>query len=844
MPIGPLVLLVLSAAAVPAPPSSLSPPLAFVENRGQWDVRARYAARHAGTTAFLVEDGLRLALGPRVDAAGRAGGANVFLTFEGASDDVRLEGRSRLPSRTSYYLGDDPRRWVAGAPAFSSVRYVGVRAGVDLEVRERDGRLAYDVLLAPGADPSEVVIRCDGLERLSLEPSGGLAMHTAAGTVRQSAPVTWQVGPTGERRPVACRFRLIDERRYGFAVGELDRSLELVIDPGLEWSTFLGTSGNDSAWAIARDDAGLVTVTGETTSAAFPTTPGAFDTTINSQFGITDTYVARFDPSLSGAAQLVWSTFLGGTGTDRPNSIALGAAGEVVVAGRTDSLNFPTTPGAYQGAKGGDRDAFVARLDATGSALTYATYLGGTGREHAIPVAVDAAGAITVAGLTASTDFPATNASAFAGGSPNGDVFLARLDPSLPGAAQLLYATYFGGSDNEFARGLAVLPGGAVILAGPTASTDLPTTAGAFAPSHGGGGDDGFVVRIDPALDQVVWATYLGGSGFDNLNALAVDAAGEVIVGGWTESADFPVTAGAYDTTFNGGGCTAADPTPTDAYVARLDPTGSSVAYATFLGGTCNEGVNALAVDAGMVTVAGSVSSSDFPVTDGTYDASFGGGTGPEGPYDAYVARLDPARSGPDQLLYATYLGGTLGYDYAYHFLDLDATGAATVAGSTRSNDFPTTSGAYDLSRNGNQDAFLTRLDLLPAGAEKHGASTAGCGGPLAIGVTGMPRIGNASFGLTFTHAPAGATGLLFLGVGCVAVPVFGSGAALYFDTTQPFLQLAVGSDADGVARVPLPLPANPSLIGLGACLQFAWPDVCAPAGYSASNAMSLTVQP
>lgn len=853
-----LILAALTTATSPPDPLPRLP-LAFVQNEGQWDARVRYVVRRAGMTAFLTDDGLRLELLRREGTAGlpddrpddRVQGVNVFLGFEGVAADVRVAGRGEFPGRRSYLLGDDRTAWKSDVPAFAAVRYGGLADGVDLEVREREGRLEYDLLLAPGADPGRVAIRCEGIDGLEIESDGTLVMRTAIGVVRQSPPVSWHVLPTGETSPVASRFRLLGDRRYGFEVDGIDPSQELVIDPGLEWSTLLGGPTFDAVQHFETDDAGLVTVAGWTRSSTFPTTAGAFDTTHNSTLTATDVFVARLDPSQVGAAQLLWSTFLGGAGEEFPNALALGAGGLVYIGGRTSSANFPTTAGAYATTKSGDRDAFVALLDPSqsGSAqLVWSTFLGGSGRDHGVPLAVDGAGVVTVAGWTRSVDFPITAGALDAtwnGGVDLGDAFVARLDPGQVGAAQLVYSTFLGDTGEELIRALSLTAGGDVIVAGTTSSTAFPTTAGAWDTTHNGGGDDAFVARIDPSqvvpAQQLVWSTFVGGSGLDQVNAMAIDETERATVGGWTGSTDLPVSVGAFDPTWNGG-C-AASPPEYDAFVARLDPTGSALLYSTYLGGTCNEGINGLAVDSGMVTVTGSVSSFDFPSTAGAFDTTHNGGGGQFGPFDAFVTRLDPERVGSDQLLYSTFLGGAGSYDFGYYSLAIDGEGAATVAGLSRSSDFPTTAGAYD-TVNSSEDGFVTRLDMLPVGAEKRGLSTPGCDGPLAIGVAGMPQIGNASFGFTCTRAPAGAAGFLFLGVSCLPNPVFGAGAALYFDVNNPFLQLPVGSDAEGVARVPAPLPPNSSLVGLGACAQFAWPDSCAPGGYSASNALEVTVQP
>ncbi|HKB15267.1 MAG TPA: hypothetical protein VKF62_04345, partial [Planctomycetota bacterium] len=273
-----------------------------------------------------------------------------------------------------------------------------------------------------------------------------------------------------------------------------------------------------------------------------------------------------------------------------------------------------------------------------------------------------------------------------------------------------------------------------------------------------------------------------------------------------------------------------------DAFVARLSPSGGSLLYSTFIGGASTEEAVALALDAaGAATVAGHTLSSNFPTTAGAYDTSFS-------PGDVFVARLSPSGG---SLPYSTYLGGG-GDDFALA-LALDATGAATVAGSTYSTDFPTTAGAYDATFNGGpRDAFVARLDMLPAGASAYGASTPGCSGPLAAGVASWPQVANASFAVTCTGAPATSLGLVGLSAGSLASPLLGAGVQIWIDPTASNLYglLPATSDSVGWAVVPLPIPALPGLAGLQAFVQFLWADPCGPLGFSGSNALALTVQP
>ncbi|MCI0585842.1 MAG: hypothetical protein L0323_03260 [Planctomycetes bacterium] len=779
-------------------------------------------------TARIERDALTLQLA-RPSGEDRIEGVVVRLDFEGALETVSLEGEGEQPGIYSFFLGKDPSKWRTDVPAYTSVLYRGLQEGVDLRVREQEGRLEYDLILAPGADLGRIVVRCDGTEGIEIEPDGSLAMKTALGPIRHSPPVTWQVLAGGERMPIEARFRQLGSDRFGFEVPGRDPSLALVIDPGLLYSTFLGGTfgGYDYPYALALDASGAATVAGLTYSGDFPATPGAYDTSFN------DAFVTRLSPS---GGSLLFSTFLGGAGQDYPNALAVDASGATTLAGSTASANFPTTAGAYDTTFAGPRDAFVARLSPSGGSLLYSTFLGGTGETDAYALALDSSGSASVAGTTFSIGFP-TAAGAY-DTSANGyyDAFVSRLSPS---GGSLLYSTFLGGANLDTPYALALDASGAVTVAGRSFSSNFPTTAGAYDTSYNGGPilrSDPFVSRLSPSGGSLLYSTLLGGTENDAALALALDGSGAATLTGVTESSDYPTTVGAFDTSFGGLG---------DSFVTRLSPSGGSLLFSTFLGGTAEDDyARALALDgSGSATVVGSTDSPDFPTTAGAYDTSYDGG-GSLYPSDAFVTRLSPSGG---SLRYSTFLGGTSDSDYA-SALALDASGAATVAGYTASSDFPTTGGAYDTTFDtvpGSIDAFVTRLDLMPAGATPFGTSTPGCSGPLAIGVTSIPQVGNASFAITCTNAPASAFGFFGVSSAGLAAPLVFNGLAVWIDPFAPlFFEIVVPSDAVGAATVPIPIPANPGLAGFQAFFQFAWFDACAPGGFSASNALAVVVQP
>lgn len=799
-------------------------PIAFVPNCGQWSSDALFAARFGAMHAFLTERGWTLVLSARAITpasccADLAGGVAVRLTFAGA-DRPLLAAEEPLPGRHNYFLGNDPSRWRSDVPLYRAVRYKQLYPGIDVLVREQHRHFEYDIVARPHADIADIEIVVEGAERIHID-GDALVLETRSGRLRMPAPTSWEEASSGHRAPIACKYVLRSVNRFGFEVpGRCGHSV-LVIDPGILWSTFLGESGVDAVHALALDAQGNVTVAGTTTPSAFPTTPGAFDTTFN---GGIDSFVTRLTAS---GSNLVYSTFLGGADNDWARAIAVDDRGETWIAGESASSDFPVSAGAFDTTLGGIVDAFVARLSSTGSSLAYSTFLGGGSRDFSSDVAIDGQGNATVVGRTESMDFPTTTGAfdaTFNGGLSDG--FVTRVAPT---GATLVYSTFLGGRLDDSADAVAIEPQGTAVIAGYTSSTDFPITVGAFDTAHNGA-TDLFVARLSVNGASLNFATFLGGSGDDNAQSIDLNRVGGIVAVGWTDSADFPTTSGAFDTTHNGND---------DGFVVVLTPSGSSLTASTYLGGRNADGVEALAVNpTGEITVAGWTESSTFPTTAGALDRMYRGNT------DCFVTRLSPNVS---SLVYSTFLGGTRA-DFP-EGLALDAVGAATIAGFTFSSDFPITAGAFDTLLNGTTDGFVSRIDMLPTGVAAFGRSSAGCSGALAVSVTSSPSVGNSSFALICGNAPPNAAGLLAVTASRLVNPVVVVGIDLWVNPQPLLLQVFSISNQVGASVVPLPVPNVPTLSGARLFAQFVWggpssPPPCPPGSVSASNALEITVQP
>ncbi len=627
--------------------------------------------------------------------------AVIRMQLVGGNPAPAVIGLEEQPGKVNYFLGSDPAKWHTNVATFGRVEYDDVYPGIDLVWHGSQRQLEYDFVVSPGADPSVIRLNVSGAERMEIDAAGDLLVHVGepggvspGSTLRQHKPFVYQtVGNT--RQEVASRF-VLEGHQMRFAVGAYDMGRPLVIDPVLSYSTYLGGSGHDVGNDIAVDPAtGDVLLMGLTTSSDFPTA-NAFQPDYRGDW---DAFVTRL--RADGAA-LVWSTYLGGSRQEGAVALALDpATGDALLTGFTRSTNFPIANPLQPRHGGGDYDAFVTRLRADGTALAWSTYLGGSRGENyygagGAGIAVDpASGDVLVTGTTASYDFPTVNPLQGSNRGPQ-DFFVARL--RLDGTA-LVWSTYLGGSSDDVATDLVVDPAtGDVLLTGSTQSANFPT-ANPLQPTHGGGYLDAIVTRLSGDGAALVFSTYLGGNGWDWGYGLAVDpATGDAVVAGETESTNFP-TANPLQPTLNG---------PTDAFVTRLNTTGSAIVWSTYLGGSDEEnylGGGGIAVDpaSGDALVTGYTGSSNFP-TANPLQASYGGGL-----RDAFVARLNAAGSA---LVFSTYLGGS-SWDHGWALAVDPASGDALVTGETLSADFPTAN-PFQPANRGSFDAFVTRIGTSP----------------------------------------------------------------------------------------------------------------------------------
>lgn len=807
----------------------------FVPNQGQWHQRALARATARGIAAWIADTSLTL------DLAGAGGDRCIVeLAFVGGHADAK--GLRTPGERTGvhhYYLGD-ASTWRRDVPVYDGLTQQGIWPGVDLVLRADHGELAYDLACRSDASLGGIVFEVRGAEQLLLDADGSLRIRTTLGDLVQSAPVSWHEGGDGDRMPTASGFRLLGGNRFGFAADAARPGERLVIDPVLHWGTFIGGTADDSAMDIAPMANGTAGVVGTTRSANFPLSVGPVQGTHG---GAWDAFVSRFDPAQTGASQLLWSTFLGGTGDDAALQMRVTAAGDIWFAGYAGA-NAPTTANAFQTVHGGGLDGYIACLSAQGQ-LRYATYYGGALNDHANSLRIAANGTtVTFAGNTESVGLP-VSAGAYQttlGGLM--DAYVAQLDTAQPAASQLSYGTYLGGAGTEGNAvatstpwnfqdgGLVVMNDGTILYAG-NSSGGFPTTPGSYQPVYAGTSltSNMTVTRLDPAAAgaaQLVWSTYIGGSvSWSEPYSMDLSPRGTLILGGLTYDPTFPTTPGAFRTTMD----PSVGPVNHDAFVVEFSTDGTQLLYSTLLGSVNNStGGRAFVEPSGTVLCAG-FTRALLPVTTGARTP-----TPPSpGVNDVYIARLDLRGQGNADLLHLTYFGGSSGE--GCWGLAAGVGGSVWICGIATSLNLPVSAGAFQTTNlRGPRDAWAARVDLLPVGVDRVGTSSPGCATDFALLPFGGPSLAANDYGVQISGAAPNSLTLLFVGA-LRSHPLTPPGLGVVSRVRG--LPWIGWTDGAGGRRVPLPL--NCAVVGMTFATEAWCFGGCAPV--MVSDTLAATVQ-
>ncbi len=698
-------------------------PLYFIKNEGQLPDRIKYYEKGPGHSIFFSEGDVAFNFkkasdqlppaseasspvrsGSSVNTRDRKKGAEfsvVRLFPVGMQEGVRIDAQQQQEGKVNYFIGKDPEKWRTDIATYGSVVYHEAYPGVDIKFYGSNHALEYDVIVNPGADPSQVRFGYQGVRDFAITSEGDLCLQLPdGGSLTHRKPIVYQE-INGKRYPVEGRFdvepcspkALPDDPEliFGFEIASYRRDYPLIIDPVLVYSTYLGGLGSDEGQAVAVDTSGNAYITGKTYSNNFPTTLPGLGFFAE---GDADVFVTKLNAT---GTALIYSSYLGGGDMDSGLAIAVDSLGCAYLTGETASDDFPTTPSAFANRPGstGYSDAFAVKLNTAGSALIYSTYLGGSLDDIGQGIAVDKFGQAYIGGVTSSNDFPIYGTPlqlSYGGG--YSDAFVVKLNNL---GTAIPYSTFIGGTQTDAAWAIALDDNGSIYVAGETASSNFPVSGG-FQGTFGGGDLDAFVMKIMGASGQAAYATFLGGSKADFARGIAVDASRHAYVTGKTSSLDFPL-ANAIQSTYGGGDA--------DAFVAKLSPQGDALSYATFLGGGGSDVGYAITLDGSGNAYATGRTSGNFPTVKGIQSTYRGGSS------DGFVTRINATG---DRIDYSTYLGGGAA-DIGYSIV-AGTVGNVYVTGKTSSVDFPVTPNAFMTSDPNNprgSDAFVAKLNALLA---------------------------------------------------------------------------------------------------------------------------------
>lgn len=592
-----------------------------------------------------------------------------------------IKGTGHSSTKINSFSGNDKasRKSKTNLPVYENISFSGIYKGISLELKAYGNNVEKVFTVDKNGNPEDIAIGVEGAVALNINDSNEIEIETTAGIIKMTKPVAYQI-VKGERIEVAVSYNIAvngdkSVLEYGFKTGNYNKEYPLIIDP-LIASTFAGGGNEEIANSLTADPVtGDILITGFTYSFDYPVTPAAFDTVYNA--GSYDIFISRLSSDLS---TLIASTFLGGSGLDISTDMTMDVSGNIIVAGYTDSDDYPVTAGAYDGTRNGSSDVFVSKLSGDLSTLIASTYIGGVRGDFAYSIHTDSSNKILITGETNSIDFPVTQGAYDTSFNGNWDAFISILGNDL---SSLSASTFIGGTTMDTAYSITIDPLNNIFITGQTYSYDFPATAGSYNTSFNGTGfTDIFVSKLGSNLQALMASTLIGGNNYDCAYSIKADSSGMIYLTGWSSSPDYPVSPLANDLSHNGNA---------DVIISMFNNDLSTLVSSTYSGGTGDDYAFSLSLHpSGDLFVAGETTSTDYPVVPGSYDTTFNGGG-----RDAILSRFS---SDLAILLSSTFIGG-LRDDYAQKIV-MDSSGDVIMTGVSDSIDYPVTPGAFDTSFN------------------------------------------------------------------------------------------------------------------------------------------------
>jgi hypothetical protein len=677
----------------------------YTENKGQWPKEVLYLCQSNGLDMWITQNGIVYNTFQDESAPGKAAkktrerinkpmdyneikrkGHIIKLGFAQKNQQSVYSGQKPIDGITNYFIGNNPSQWTTNVRSYRSISGKNIGRNMDISYYIQDNKPRYDLILHPGSNPEEIQMNIEGAIAIQTAPDGtALVIRTTVGDLIQGNLFAYQMEDE-QIKQVPCFFQVDKQGKVGFKVEKYDKSKPLIIDP-LVYCTYYGGTGDDIGKDIAIDNNGDIYITGTTNNSSFPTSSGAYQTTVQ---GANDIFVVKMN---STATSRIYSTLIGGTGNDTPNSIAVDASGNAYITGNTASTNYPTTGGAFQTTNAGSFDVIVTKLNSTGTALSYSTYIGGTGSDNAFRIRLDNSGNAYIGGRTASTNYDVVGGGFQTTNGGSGDGFITKLNST---GTSLVFSTYIGGTGDDNVNDLVLDAAGNIYFTGLAGNATFDVISGSYDVSYNGAFllGDAFVTKMNSTGTALTYSTFIGGSDDDIGVRIALDeATGTVYVAVSTYSGDFPTTASAFQTTNTGAGSS------TDIAIVKLNSAGNALVYSTYLGGSDFDSPEDIAVNSsGQAIVVGSAGPG-FDIAGSAHQSTFGGDF-----TDAFFTQLNATGTA---LVYSTYKGGSAGESLTG--IALDAQEHAWCVGYTSSNNIGTSGGPYQSSIGGASDVFIIK---------------------------------------------------------------------------------------------------------------------------------------